>query len=44
MNRDMQFTVLNDRAQGGSSIRDGEVELMVKETCTSKNNNTNCRL
>ena len=25
----MQFTALNDRAQGGSSIRDGEIELMV---------------
>lgn len=27
---DIQFAVLNDRAQGGSSLRSGEVELMVK--------------
>ena len=25
----MQFTVLTDRAQGGTSLNDGEVELMV---------------
>lgn len=30
VNNDMQFTVLNDRAQGGSSIKDGEIELMVR--------------
>lgn len=24
-----QFSVLNDRSQGGSSLRDGEIELMV---------------
>ena len=30
VSKDMQFTVLNDRAQGGSSIRDGEIELMVR--------------
>lgn len=24
-----RFTVLNDRSQGGSSLQDGEVELMV---------------
>ena len=30
VNKDMQFTVLNDRAQGGSSIKDGEIELMVR--------------
>ncbi|XP_052266836.1 lysosomal alpha-mannosidase-like isoform X2 [Dreissena polymorpha] len=28
-NKGLQFTVLNDRSQGGSSIQDGEVELMV---------------
>ena len=25
----MQLTVLTDRAQGGSSLKDGELELMV---------------
>lgn len=24
-----QLTILNDRSQGGSSLRDGEIELMV---------------
>lgn len=27
--RNVQFTVLTDRSQGGSSIEDGQVELMV---------------
>ena len=26
----VQFTVLNDRSQGGSSLSDGSVELMVR--------------
>ena len=26
----MQFTVLNDRAQGGGSVKDGEIEIMVR--------------
>lgn len=26
---DVQLTVLTDRSQGGSSLRDGELELMV---------------
>jgi len=36
----VQFTVLNDRSQGGSSLNDGQVELMVRAlhihmyTCT----------
>ena len=29
----MQFTVLTDRSQGGSSIKDGHVELMVRDYC-----------
>ena len=28
--RGVQFTILNDRSQGGSSLLDGSVELMVK--------------
>ena len=28
--RGVQFTVLTDRAQGGSSLKDGELELMVR--------------
>nr|CAD7429112.1 unnamed protein product [Timema monikensis] len=28
----VEFAVLNDRAQGGSSLQDGQVELMVSET------------
>lgn len=27
--KNLEFAVLTDRAQGGSSLRDGEVELMV---------------
>ena len=27
----VQLTVLNDRSQGGTSLSDGEVELMVSE-------------
>ena len=30
--RGAQFTVLNDRSQGGSSLLDGSVELMVNNT------------
>ncbi len=29
MGKDVQFTVLTDRSQGGASIADGQVELMV---------------
>lgn len=29
MARNVQFTVLTDRSEGGSSLRDGEIELMV---------------
>lgn len=29
VNQDLQLTVMNDRSQGGSSIRDGGIELMV---------------
>ncbi|XP_071107458.1 lysosomal alpha-mannosidase-like [Haliotis cracherodii] len=29
MTRNVQFTVLTDRSEGGSSLRDGEIELMV---------------
>ncbi|CAI7992775.1 Lysosomal alpha-mannosidase [Geodia barretti] len=29
--RGVQFTVMNDRAQGGSSLNDGQLELMVEE-------------
>ena len=29
MSRDVQFTVLNDRSQGGTSLTDGQLELMV---------------
>ena len=28
-NQELQLTVLNDRAQGGSSLQDGEIELMI---------------
>ena len=28
----VQFTILNDRSQGGSSLLDGSVELMVNNT------------
>lgn len=31
--KNVQFSVLTDRAQGGSSLNDGEIELMVK-VCT----------
>ena len=29
MGKDVQLTVLTDRSQGGASINDGEVEMMV---------------
>lgn len=28
-NRDLKVSVLNDRSQGGSSLNDGDIELMV---------------
>ena len=31
--RNIQLTVLTDRCQGGSSIRDGEIELLVRKQC-----------
>ncbi|KAJ4433198.1 hypothetical protein ANN_15455, partial [Periplaneta americana] len=34
-----EFAVLNDRAQGGSSLNDGEVELMLQAQHMSTNNN-----
>ncbi|XP_060519654.1 lysosomal alpha-mannosidase-like [Cylas formicarius] len=33
--KEAQLTVLNDRPQGGSSVRDGELELMVHRLCVS---------
>lgn len=29
-----QFSILNDRAEGGSSLNDGEIEVMVHRACT----------
>ena len=29
MTRNVQFTVMTDRSQGGSSLNDGQLELMV---------------
>ncbi|RZC32449.1 lysosomal alpha-mannosidase [Asbolus verrucosus] len=34
-NQDLELAVLTDRSQGGSSIRDGEIELMVHRACHS---------
>lgn len=28
--KDMQFAVINDRSQGGTSLRSGQLELMVR--------------
>ena len=36
----VQFTVLNDRSQGGASLLDGSVELMVKLYDTHTSNVT----
>lgn len=36
---DIELAVMNDRAQGGSSIKDGSVELMVSESVNLKKEN-----
>ena len=41
--KNIQFTVLTDRSQGGSSLNDGQVELMVRHTHTHTRTRTRTR-